>query len=52
MPRSAIEKIGASWSLLIATMCGTFHPNEVLRRAGDAEREVDGGFTILPVWPT
>ena len=42
MPRSATEKIGASPSLLTAMMLSrALHADEVLRRARDAERDVD-----------
>ena len=44
MPKSATSKIGASGSLLMATIVlRALHADQMLNRAGDAEREVEFG---------
>ena len=51
MPKSATSKMGASGSLLMATMVRILHAGQVLHRAGDTFAMYSSGATILPVWP-
>jgi hypothetical protein len=53
MPRSATEKIGASWSLLMATMfLEPFIPTRCCVAPEIPQATYTVGFTVLPVWPT
>ena len=53
MPRSATEKMGASWSLLMATMFFEFFmPTRCWVAPEIPQAMYTVGFTVLPVWPT
>ena len=53
MPRSATEKIGASWSLLMATMfLEPFMPTRCWVAPEIPQAMYTVGLTVLPVWPT
>ncbi len=53
IPRSATEKMGASWSLLMATMFFEFFiPTKCWVAPEMPQAKYTVGFTVLPVWPT